>query len=75
MDPLLAHATQARNSTASTVVVGVVWRIVVVCAGAAELAEVLAGMPHIAALAIEGGLLDVEGDWLRDTAGLIRHGR
>lgn len=44
-------------------------------AGAAELAEVMAGMPDLQALAIEGGLLDVEGDWLRDTAGLLRHGR
>lgn len=44
-------------------------------AGAAELAEALCGMPSLAALAIEGALLDAEGDWLRDTAGLLRHGR
>ncbi|WIA14933.1 hypothetical protein OEZ85_001644 [Tetradesmus obliquus] len=42
---------------------------------AAELAEALAGMPKLSALAIEGGLLGVQGDWLRDAAGLLRHGR
>jgi hypothetical protein len=32
-------------------------------------------MPHLTALAIEGALLDADEDWLRDMAGLMRHGR
>lgn len=45
------------------------------CSGVAQLAEVLHGMPHLTALAIEGALLDADEDWLRDMAGLMRHGR
>jgi hypothetical protein len=44
-------------------------------ADAAELAEVLCCMPHLAALAVEGCELDARGDWLADVAGLLRHGR
>jgi hypothetical protein len=44
-------------------------------AGVAQLAEVLHGMQHLTALAIEGALLDADEDWLRDMAGLMRHGR
>lgn len=43
--------------------------------GVAQLAEVLHGMPHLTALAIEGALLDADEDWLRDMVGLMRHGR
>ena len=43
--------------------------------GVAQLAEVLHGMPHLTALAIEGSLLDAEEDWLRAMAGLMQHGR
>jgi len=49
--------------------------VVCLCSGVAQLAEVLHGMPHLTALAIEGALLDADEDWLRDMAGLMRHGR
>jgi hypothetical protein len=32
-------------------------------------------MQHLTALAIEGAVLDADEDWLRDMAGLLRHGR